>query len=223
MASPLFCLLREKASCDEFRRMDAAAIKACLGEKAIIYHPYALLRTLERWESLACLSLPSEIRELMAATYAESSLPPGWEDLYAEGYGSELAEKRLADINTNIWQVALDDAADLKTRLSTDDALLVLCLARDRERITLLEGEEITLPADGCALPAVAKKLHRNTVHIPLSCLTGRPRDGMLAPYHIDGCCLLAREGPMTVPHLRPARKLYWDDALGVVIRKEER
>lgn len=202
--------------------MDAAAIRAGLGEKAFVYSPYVLLRTLELWEPLEELALPSGIRGLMAATYAEKDVPPGWEALYAEDYGQDLADRRLADMGTDIWQVALDDAAALKTRLSAEDALMVLARAREGDRIALLEGGEAVMPPDGRISLAAARRLHRNTVRIPASCLSGKPQDGQLAPYHIDGC-LLAGEGAMVAPLLRPGRALYWDEDLGVVIRKEER
>lgn len=32
----------------------------------------------------------------MAATYTEKDVPPGWEALYAEDYGQDLADRRLA-------------------------------------------------------------------------------------------------------------------------------
>lgn len=220
--APLFCLLRESATSAEFRQLDAAAILASLREKAVIYSPYILLRTLELWEPLEHLSLPSSIRGLMAATYEEKDVPPGWDALYAETYGKDLADRRLAEMNADIWQVALDDEACLKTRLSADDALLVLCTARDGERFSLLEGDELVLPADGRRSLTAARKLHRNTVRIPCSCLTGKPRDERLAPYHIDGCLLL-RQGEAILPQLRPGRSLRWDDVLGLIIRKEER
>ena len=125
-------------------------------------------------------------------------------------------------MGTDIWQVALDDAAALKTRLSADDALMVLARAREGSRIALLEGGEAAMPPDGRISLTAARRLHRNTVRIPASCLAGKPQDGQLAPYHIDGC-LLAGEGAMGAPSLRPGRALYWDEDLGVVIRKEER
>lgn len=220
--APLFCLLREGVPCEEFRHLEAAAIMASLGEKAFVYSPYVLLRTLELWEPLEKLTLPSGIRGLMAATYTEKDVPSGWEALYAEDYGRDLADRRLADMGTDIWQVALDDAVALKTRLSADDALMVLARSREGNRIVLLEGGEAAMPSDGRISLAAARRLHRNTVRIPASCLAGKPQDGQLAPYHIDGC-LLVGEGALVAPSLRPGRALYWDEDLGVIIRKEER
>ena len=106
--------------------MNGPAIRTCLGEKAFVYSPYVLLRTLDVWEALSSLCLPSDIRGLMAATYTEQEVPSGWEDLYEEDYGKDLADRRLADMGTDIWQVALDDSLALKTRLSADTALVVL-------------------------------------------------------------------------------------------------
>lgn len=220
VSSPLFCLLREETSCAELHSMEAESIKSCLAGKAAIYSPYILLRTLEIWENLDGLSLPSEIRKMMAGTYVErSGDPPGWENLYYEDDGRRLAEKRLADMGTDIWQLALDDNVALKTRLSADDALLVLARGRDSGCITLLDGDELIFPEDGRVSLAAAKKLHRNTVRIPCSCLSDKPRDEQLAPYRIDGC-LLVGDGAVTASYLKPGRSLSWDDALGVVIRR---
>lgn len=219
---PLFCLLRETSSCNDFRQMNGPAIRTCLGEKAFVYSPYVLLRTLDVWEALSSLCLPSDIRGLMAATYTEQEVPSGWEDLYEEDYGKDLADRRLADMGTDIWQVALDDSLTLKTRLSADTALVVLALSRDGNRLSLLAGTDASLSVDGRRTLAVAKVLHRNTVRIPCSCLVGKPQDSQLMPYDIDGC-LLVKNGSITAPHIRPDRKLYWDEELGVIIRKEER
>lgn len=217
---PLFCLLRETASCEEFRQMKAADVRTRLREKAHVYSPYALMRTLDIWENLEELVLPSGIRALMAATYEEKEIPPGWEDLYAERYGKNLAEKRLADMNTDIWQAALDDDAHLRTRLSGDDALFVLCTARDGTRISLLEGTEVMVPEGKISLDA-AKKLHRNTVRIPVHYLGGKSADALLAPYHLDGC-LLIQDKEIVSPLVREGRRFFWDEFLGVVVHKEE-
>lgn len=219
---PLFCLLRETASYNDFRQMSAPAIRICMGEKALVYSPYVLLRTLEVWEALDSLSLPTDIRNLMAATYAEQDVPQGWEELYAEDYGKELADRRLADMGTDIWQAALDDSVALKTRLSADTALMVLGLFRDGNRLSLLEGTDTTLSENGRHSLSVARMLHRNAVRIPCSWLAGKPQDSRLMPYYIDGW-LLVENGSISTPHLRPGRKLYWDEDLGVIIRKEER
>ncbi len=220
---PLFCLLREADACQTFKQLDAAAITARLGAKACVYNPYALLRSLEVWEPLACVHLPSAIRGLMAATYAEQDVPPGWDELYAARYGNDLADRRLADMNTDIWQLALDDDASLHTRLSGEaTALLVLCTASKGNRLSLLEGSEVVLADTAVPSLDVAKKLHRNTVRIPLSCLASIPSDNRLTPYHINSY-LLVHGHDITLPQIKPGRRLQWDDALGVIICKEER
>ena len=122
-----------------------------------------LLRTLEQWEPLTSLALPSAIRALMAATYTEKQLPPGWETLYEADYGEKLADTRLADLCSDIWQESLDDdTVSLRTRLSGDDVLMTLCSERD--------GSRVTLPEDGRGSLDVARRLHRNAVRIPCSC-----------------------------------------------------
>ena len=219
---PRFCLLREKEDCSRFRQMEAESIRAVLGEKAFVYEPYVLLRTLEQWEPLTYLSLPSDIRPMMAATYEESDLPSGWEKLYEQAGGRRLAERRLADMASDIWQEALDDEVILRTRLSGDDALMVLCTAREGRRLVLLDGSSVLLPAEGEGALEAAAKLHRNAVRVPCSQLTVRPHEEALASRHLDGV-LLTGESNMGLTQLRPGTSLRWDEELGLVIRKEER
>ena len=219
---PSFCLLREKEDCARFRQMEAESIRAVLGEKAFVYEPYVLLRTLEQWEPLTYLSLPSDIRPMMAATYEESDLPPGWEKLYEQTEGRRLAERRLADMASDIWQESLDDEVILRTRLSGDDALMVLCTAREGRRLVLLDGSSVFLPAEGEGALEAAVKLHRNAVRVPCSRLSARPHEEALASRHLDGV-LLTGESNMGLTQLRPGTSLRWDEELGLVIRKEER
>ena len=202
--------------------MEAESIRAVLGEKAFVYEPYVLLRTLEQWEPLTYLSLPSDIRPMMAATYEESDLPSGWEKLYEQAGGRRLAERRLADMASDIWQEALDDEVILRTRLSGDDALMVLCTAREGRRLVLLDGSSVLLPAEGEGALEAAAKLHRNAVRVPCSQLTVRPHEEALASRHLDGV-LLTGESNMGLTQLRPGTSLRWDEELGLVIRKEER
>ncbi len=222
VGEPRFCLLREAEDCVRFRQMDAESIRAALGEKSFVYDPYILLRTLEQWEPLAYLSLPSDIRSMMTATYEESDVPPGWEKLYEESEGRKMAEKRLAELGSDIWQEALDDAAILRTRLSGDDALMVLCTAREGRSFSLLDGSCVLLPVEDAEALEAAAKLHRNAVRVPCSRLRAKPHEKMLAAWHLDGC-LLTGEANMGLAHLKPGITLRWDEELGLVIRKEER
>lgn len=219
---PCFCLLREAEDCARFRQMEAASIRAVLGEKAFVYDPYVLLRTLEQWEPLTYLSLPSDIRAVMAATYEESDVPPGWETLYEQAEGGRLAERRLADMASDIWQESLDDEVILRTRLSGDDALMVLCTAREGRRLSLLDGSDVFLTAGEDGALETAAKLHRNAVRVPCSRLRAKPHEEALAALHLDGC-LLTGEADMGLTHPAPGITLRWDEELGLVIRKEER
>lgn len=220
LREPLFCLLKDAASCEELKTMDAAAIKQSLGEKAFVYSPYVLLRSLELWEPLTQAVLPSGIRGLMTATYAEKDVPSGWEELLLEDDGKRMAEESLANMSTNLWAPALDDRSCLKTRLGEEEAVMLLCTAQEGKRFFLLDGSELVLPSGGKLSFDAAKKLHRHTVRLPCSCMAAKPLDPLLMPYHINGCLLIGK-GDILLPYLRPGRSLHWDEDLGIVIRKE--
>ncbi len=57
-----------------------------LGKSARVYAPYVLLRSLQRWREKTAISLPSQIREILEATYSDPppDEPPGWQELRKE-------------------------------------------------------------------------------------------------------------------------------------------
>lgn len=214
---PVFTLISETECCDTLREMGKQQILTVLGDKAVVYHPYVLLRTLEQWEGLDCLPLPSGIRELMAKTYRDEPVPAGWEPFYEKQYGQRLSEQTLAGMNTDIWQMSLND--NIPTRLSDGDYVFVLCTSG---------GETVELPGQGSVRPggdfslSVARKLHRNTVRLSARWFSGRPDDRLLEPYHIDGCAVIQGK-EVIVPLLKPGKRLWWDEELGLALGKEER
>lgn len=222
LPAPLLCLLRESANLEELCSMTANDIKKTLGDKAFVYKPYVLLRSLEQWEPLGSLALPSDIRPLMAATYADKECPPGWEDLADEVRGTAAAAKQLADMGANIWQVALEDDAGLCTRLSdNEDYTFVLCRADTGKSICLLEESIlVVLDKKGISLQA-AKHLHRNTIKISSRHFAVPPNDTRLDSCFIDGCILVHEDGRAEVAGLKPGRGLAWDEQLGIILNKE--
>jgi CRISPR-associated endonuclease/helicase Cas3 len=62
------------------------ALKSCLGRSGRVYAPYVLLRTAAVWRIKSEITLPSEIRPLLEATYAEPDPrePASWQELHAE-------------------------------------------------------------------------------------------------------------------------------------------
>lgn len=65
---------------------DARESKRSLGRSARVYAPYVLLRTARIWRDLQAIVLPSDIRPLLEATYADPSPdePDAWRDLREE-------------------------------------------------------------------------------------------------------------------------------------------
>ncbi len=222
---PFFYLLAENASLEELRTMPADAICQTLGPKALVYNPYALLRTLEQWCGRETLALPQDIRALMAATYVDRECPPAWEELWGERYGRETAERTLAKMGANIWQQALSDDVRLTTRLSdAEDYTFVLCTEDTGTTLHLLDRDEPVQVGGKQSLSLqTAKALHRNAVKIKAWHFFSpdkRPVDERLQPYSLDGCLVL-RENTATLPGLKPGLRLVWDDELGITITKE--
>ncbi|MBQ9405641.1 MAG: hypothetical protein IJU37_02760, partial [Desulfovibrio sp.] len=222
LPAPLFCLLDEDATLEDLRAMDVEGIKTVLGAKSFVYKPSVLLRSLEQWARLDSLSLPSGIRRIMAATYTPTDCPPAWQELEAEKWGDDLAARTIANMGTNIWKSLLDDTILPCTRLAEHtDYTLVLCAEDTGATLTLREnGLVINLRGNEPTL-ATAKALHRNTVKVADWHFTQRPRDTRLAPFHIDGRILVQADGTAETPGLAPGKRIYWDDALGLAVRKE--
>ena len=65
---------------------NAAALKAALGRSGWVYAPYVLLRTAAIWQSKPEINLPTDIRPLLEATYAEPDAqePEAWRELHAD-------------------------------------------------------------------------------------------------------------------------------------------
>ena len=63
-----------------------AALKVALGRSGWVYAPYVLLRTVAVWQSKPNIFLPTDIRPLLEATYAEPDPqePATWQELHAE-------------------------------------------------------------------------------------------------------------------------------------------
>ncbi|WP_096399446.1 hypothetical protein [Candidatus Desulfovibrio trichonymphae] len=88
--------------------MRAEEIKNAFGVKAFVYAPYVLAQALNIWSGISHVTLPSQIRELIEATYNEpDDLPSGWQELYDQLIGGDMARRHKALMN--IWQQAWAD------------------------------------------------------------------------------------------------------------------
>lgn len=122
------------------------------GKTAYVYSPYVLCRSLEVWHERHSVSLPSDIRALIEATYFER------EEVGKMGrYKFELKEnciklKKMAQTGLSEGGTTLPENK-ASTRYGEQDTVQVLLLCRFRHNadktgteITLLNDEKIFLP-----------------------------------------------------------------------------
>jgi CRISPR-associated endonuclease/helicase Cas3 len=150
-------------------------LREALGKSAKVYAPYVLLRSLQQWRGRAEITLPTEIRAILEATYAEPSAdePEAWRQLR-----EQLAEKKrklaaCALSATNVWtQPPLPDEENVQTRYSTYKVAQLL-LATE---IASLDSHSARLsPLDGAVVTAhdrdwnfgTAQAIHRNLTRVP--------------------------------------------------------
>ena len=145
------------------------------GKSAKVYSPYVLCRSLEVWHDLKSVDLPSQIRALIEATYAERA-----EQGEMQKYLSELKDKRaeLEQIARSATATGLTTSSDddIKTRYSEQDNVPVLLLrdyqmSDDVTEITLLDDSKIYLPRgikakDKKQWRDLAAQLLKNTLHV---------------------------------------------------------
>ena len=150
-------------------------LRKALGKSARVYAPYVLLRSLQLWRGRATITLPSDIRPILEATYADptASEPHAWQELREQLEKQKEKMARQALNATNIWNnPALQDEEGVQTRFSTylTAQLLVVTqitpLDAHSVRLELLNGETVTA-ADREWNPDAAKAMHRNLVRVP--------------------------------------------------------
>lgn len=166
--------------------------KKAFGKTANVYSPYVLCRSLEVWQSRRFVTLPTEIRALIEATYIDRC---EIEDTSAR-YKDELEQKR--EILKRFALIGLSQGGKTlpenkaSTRYSEEETVEVFLLrSYHRENnydtfVTLLSGEEICLPynsksKDRKKWRANTAQLMQNTVHVA-SYLAPDPVD----PKHLD-------------------------------------
>lgn len=129
---------------------------SAFGLSAMVYSPYVLCRSLEVWQGMQVIHLPSSIRPLIDQTYAERTESAQWASLLHElKNGSrfrtgEQAQQALAKLTLSKGGKTLPEHK-AETRYSDQDThdLLLLSGLRSQEGTTyirLLDGSELTLP-----------------------------------------------------------------------------
>jgi CRISPR-associated endonuclease/helicase Cas3 len=156
-------------------RATAATLKRILGKSGKVYAPYVLLRSLEEWRKQTAITLPTDIRKILEATYEEPDAgePEAWRELRLEMEKKRDELKGLALSATRIWaQPALADEEGVQTRYSTyKTAQVLLATEIDRldshsARLRLLNGEVVTASDREWSFEA-AKAMYRNLARLP--------------------------------------------------------
>lgn len=224
---PHFYIIQEKKSLGEFRKMEEKQIKEALGNKALVYDPYTLLRSLEEWKKLKMLVIPTDVRKLIEATYKERKKEPkGWQALLQDTEGKKLALKQKALMSSNIWQVTLNDEEGIQTRPSELPTLsLILCRSLTETNAEFIDGSVVAFESEKFDLPT-AQAIHRNLVRIPQYHFEiERLESHAVIKRYVHGMYAIGRmanDGTISVRGLKRDSTLRWDLDLGVVINKRK-
>ena len=160
---------------DQLRFATARELQEALGKSARVYAPYVLLRSWGQWQHRETITLPSDIRAILEATYAAppADEPPAWRELH-ENLEEKRAELGAKALNaTKVWfQPVLADEEGVQTRYSNRPTVSLL-VAREIDavdavsvRLTLLNGDTLTVSGRDWDIEA-ARALNRNLVRMP--------------------------------------------------------
>lgn len=147
------------------------------GNSAKVYAPYVLCRSLEVWHDLKSVDLPSDIRNLIEATYAERD-----EQNEMQSYKTTLEDKCKKLKQEALYGVSKGGTTlpeSFSTRYSEQDTVPVLLLrdyqiGADSTEITLLSDEKLSLPRhikkqrNNLLWRELAAQLLKNTLYVAI-------------------------------------------------------
>jgi len=157
------------------RRETEKELREALGKSAKVYAPYVLLRSIQQWRSRDAITLPTDIRAILEATYAEPAPdePEGWRELHRQLEHQKARLAGLALSATNVWAMPpLPDDEGVQTRYSTYRmAQLLLAtetasLDSHSAQLRLLDGTVVTAHDRDWNFET-AKAIHRNLTRVP--------------------------------------------------------
>lgn len=160
---------------EALRQATEKELRAALGKSAKVYAPYVLLRSLQQWRGRDAITLPTDIRAILEATYAEPTTdePQAWRELREQ---LEEQKRKLAGFAlsaTNVWfNPALKDEEGIQTRYSTYRTAQLLLVTESTlidlhaARLCLLDGTTVTAHDRDWDF-ATAKAIHRNLTRVP--------------------------------------------------------
>lgn len=145
------------------------------GDSAKVYDPYVLCRSLEVWHQLEFIDFPSQIRDLIEATYVKRD-----EQAQMQSYLSKLENQReklkqLALTGMSKAGSVLPEEASTRYNKEQDNVQVLLLrgyqLLEDATEITFLNGDTISLPHgvkanDKKQWRNLAAQILKNTLHI---------------------------------------------------------
>lgn len=198
-------------------------IKEILGNKAYVYAPYVLLRTLEVWKGLKVINIPGQIRELLERTYSEQDNESEiLNKLYEDWFGTDSAKKMKAQMAANEFVIALKDVEGLQTRLNEiPTASLILCEEIIGNQISFIDGSTFKIKKDNYDLD-IARTVHKNLVKIPRHHFEEFKKDAVLDEYIYEDykLALVNKNGDIDVAGLKKSVKLYYSSEKGLEIIK---
>ncbi len=223
VSSPLVCIIEESLALEEFQQLTPGKIKKCLGAKAFVYDPYILLRSLEVWRNRNEISMPSDIRDAIEATYLErEDEPESWQELFFENEANSMAYRQKANMSSNIWQAALDDREGVQTRLNEMPTIaMILCRSMTDREAQFVDGTSAAFSGDDFVF-ATAKAIHRNLVKVPEYCFSRVVPCAALEKYLFGSQCvgIIDAQGKVKVDGLKDKYRLHYSDELGLFIEK---
>ena len=168
---PEYFIIEEEKTLSELKTISTSAIKSALGEKARVYAPYILLRTLNLWNDISTITIPGDIRAFIESTYTSTDDEPStWAELFNELYGVISAQQMMAILNSNVWQIALQDEEGVQTRINEIPTVtVVLCIKNRGNRYIFIDGTEQVVEKSRYSL-SIARAINKNLVKIPKYC-----------------------------------------------------
>lgn len=220
---PRVCVIEETTSLDELRQHSPAQIKKILGNKAFVYDPYILLRSLEVWRGQPEVVLPNQIRALIEETYRDRDKEPeSWRKLLAENEGNAMAYRQRALMSSNIWQAALDDREGVQTRLNEMPTVsMILCRKITKEMAEFIDGSVTELVSDTYTF-ATARTIHKNLVKVPLHHFVKFQPCPAMEEYLYDNQCIgiVGDDGTVEVSGLKSGIQFRYFADMGLFIDK---
>lgn len=219
------CIIEENMSLEEFRTMSPKEIKQELGSKGLVYDPFVLLRSLEVWHGRKEVSIPSQIRSLIEATYeTRDDEPESWSKLYEEVSGKAYAYREKARMSSNIWNIPLPDEEGVQTRLNEVSTVsVVLCRSITEVEAVFVDGTSGRLGGDTFQLKT-AQAIHKNIVRVPHYCFDSVNQCLAFNDYlfGMQSVGIVADGGAVEIKGLKSGVRFSYSDELGLVIQKRK-